>query len=121
VIELNEAFAAQAIAVMRDLGLPADKTNPNGAASSGIDRRDRLYADREARYEPERISGRHARCDRRRSRHRRDIREVVRTRSQTERPPIHAHDAVPGDAEEVTKVAERHQVPVVGGGFGDSA
>ncbi len=31
-IESNEAFAAQAIAVMRDLGLPADKTNPNGGA-----------------------------------------------------------------------------------------
>ncbi|MEO9528483.1 3-oxoadipyl-CoA thiolase [Roseibium sp.] len=34
VIELNEAFAAQAIAVMRDLGLPedADFVNPNGGA-----------------------------------------------------------------------------------------
>jgi acetyl-CoA C-acetyltransferase len=31
VIELNEAFAAQAIAVMRDLDLPADRTNPNGS------------------------------------------------------------------------------------------
>ena len=31
-IESNEAFAAQAIAVARDLGLPADKTNPNGGA-----------------------------------------------------------------------------------------
>jgi acetyl-CoA C-acetyltransferase len=34
VIELNEAFAAQAIAVMRDLDLPADKTNPNGSGIS---------------------------------------------------------------------------------------
>lgn len=34
VIELNEAFAAQAIAVMRDLELPADKTNPNGSGIS---------------------------------------------------------------------------------------
>jgi len=34
VIELNEAFAAQAIAVMRDLGLPADKTNPVGSGIS---------------------------------------------------------------------------------------
>jgi acetyl-CoA C-acetyltransferase len=34
VIELNEAFAAQVIAVMRDLGLPADKTNPNGSGIS---------------------------------------------------------------------------------------
>ncbi|WP_413498399.1 3-oxoadipyl-CoA thiolase [Buttiauxella gaviniae] len=34
VIELNEAFAAQALAVMRDLGLPddADHVNPNGGA-----------------------------------------------------------------------------------------
>jgi acetyl-CoA C-acetyltransferase len=34
VIELNEAFAAQAIAVMRELGLPARKTNPNGSGIS---------------------------------------------------------------------------------------
>lgn len=34
VIELNEAFAAQALAVMRDLGLPDDaaQVNPNGGA-----------------------------------------------------------------------------------------
>ncbi len=32
VIESNEAFASQAIAVAKDLGLPADKTNPNGGA-----------------------------------------------------------------------------------------
>lgn len=32
VIESNEAFAAQAIAVAKGLGLPADKTNPNGGA-----------------------------------------------------------------------------------------
>jgi acetyl-CoA acetyltransferase family protein len=34
VIELNEAFAAQALAVMRDLGLPDDAphVNPNGGA-----------------------------------------------------------------------------------------
>jgi acetyl-CoA C-acetyltransferase len=31
VIELNEAFAAQALAVQRELQLPADKTNPNGS------------------------------------------------------------------------------------------
>ncbi|WP_109090364.1 3-oxoadipyl-CoA thiolase [Acinetobacter baumannii] len=36
VIELNEAFAAQALAVTRDLGLPdnSDKVNPNGGAIS---------------------------------------------------------------------------------------
>jgi len=34
VIELNEAFAAQALAVMRDLELPADKTNPVGSGIS---------------------------------------------------------------------------------------
>ncbi|MEL6748209.1 MAG: acetyl-CoA C-acyltransferase, partial [Pseudomonadota bacterium] len=32
VIESNEAFAAQACAVARELGFPADKTNPNGGA-----------------------------------------------------------------------------------------
>ena len=34
VIELNEAFAAQALAVLRDLGLPDDAAhvNPNGGA-----------------------------------------------------------------------------------------
>jgi acetyl-CoA C-acetyltransferase len=32
VIESNEAFAAQACAVARDLGFPAEKVNPNGGA-----------------------------------------------------------------------------------------
>ncbi len=34
VIELNEAFAAQALAVLRQLGLPddAEQVNPNGGA-----------------------------------------------------------------------------------------
>jgi acetyl-CoA C-acetyltransferase len=32
VIESNEAFAAQACAVARDLGFPPDKVNPNGGA-----------------------------------------------------------------------------------------
>ena len=32
VIESNEAFAAQACAVAKSLGLPADRTNPNGGA-----------------------------------------------------------------------------------------
>jgi acetyl-CoA C-acetyltransferase len=34
VLEVNEAFAAQAIAVCRDLGLPMDLTNPNGSGIS---------------------------------------------------------------------------------------
>ena len=34
VIELNEAFAAQALAVIRDLDLPMDRTNPNGSGIS---------------------------------------------------------------------------------------
>jgi acetyl-CoA C-acetyltransferase len=34
VIEVNEAFAAQALAVVRELGLPADRTNPNGSGIS---------------------------------------------------------------------------------------
>ena len=32
VIESNEAFAAQALSVSKELGLPNDKTNPNGGA-----------------------------------------------------------------------------------------
>jgi acetyl-CoA C-acetyltransferase len=62
VIELNEAFAAQVIAVMRDLGLPADKTNPNG---SGISIGHPVAATGciltvKALYELERTSGRYA-------------------------------------------------------------
>jgi acetyl-CoA C-acetyltransferase len=34
VFEVNEAFAAQAAAVMRDLDLPPDRTNPNGSGIS---------------------------------------------------------------------------------------
>lgn len=34
VIELNEAFASQALAVMRDLGLDKEKPNPNGSGIS---------------------------------------------------------------------------------------
>ena len=62
VIELNEAFAAQAIAVVRDLGLSADKTNPNG---SGISIGHPISATGciltvKALYELERTSGRYA-------------------------------------------------------------
>ncbi len=32
--EVNEAFAAQALAVVRELGLPPDRTNPNGSGVS---------------------------------------------------------------------------------------
>jgi acetyl-CoA C-acetyltransferase len=34
VFEVNEAFAAQALAVASDLGLPANRTNPNGSGIS---------------------------------------------------------------------------------------
>ena len=34
VFEVNEAFAAQALAVVRELRLPADRTNPNGSGVS---------------------------------------------------------------------------------------
>ncbi len=34
VFELNEAFAVQALAVVKDLNLPSDKTNPNGSGIS---------------------------------------------------------------------------------------
>jgi acetyl-CoA C-acetyltransferase len=33
-LEVNEAFAAQALAVVKELGLPADRTNPNGSGIS---------------------------------------------------------------------------------------
>jgi acetyl-CoA acyltransferase len=66
VIELNEAFAAQALAVLRELGLPDDapQVNPNGGAiaighplgASGA----RLVAT--ALNELERIKGRYALC-----------------------------------------------------------
>jgi acetyl-CoA C-acetyltransferase len=34
VFEVNEAFAAQALAVVRELDLPSDRTNPNGSGIS---------------------------------------------------------------------------------------
>jgi acetyl-CoA acetyltransferase family protein len=66
VIELNEAFAAQALAVTRDLGLPdgAEHVNPNGGAiaighplgASGA----RLVTT--AMYQLQAIKGRYALC-----------------------------------------------------------
>jgi acetyl-CoA C-acetyltransferase len=60
--EVNEAFAAQAIAVARDLDLPPDKTNPNG---SGISLGHPIGATGciltvKALYELQRIGGRYA-------------------------------------------------------------
>jgi acetyl-CoA C-acetyltransferase len=62
VIELNEAFAAQALAVARELDLPADRTNPNG---SGIGLGHPIGATGailtvKALYELQRIGGRYA-------------------------------------------------------------
>ena len=62
VIEANEAFAAQACAVAKDLGFPADKLNPNG---SGISLGHPIGATGamitvKALYELERIGGRYA-------------------------------------------------------------
>lgn len=62
VIELNEAFAAQALAVMRELDLPADRTNPHG---SGIALGHPIGATGciltvKALYELQRINGRYA-------------------------------------------------------------
>jgi acetyl-CoA C-acetyltransferase len=62
VIELNEAFAAQALAVIRELGLPPEKTNPNG---SGISLGHPIGATGciltvKALYELERTGGRYA-------------------------------------------------------------
>lgn len=62
VIELNEAFAAQALGVIRELDLPMDKTNPHG---SGISLGHPVGASGailtiKALYELERIGGRYA-------------------------------------------------------------
>jgi len=62
VIELNEAFAAQALAVARELDLPGDRTNPNG---SGIGLGHPIGATGavltvKALYELQRIEGRYA-------------------------------------------------------------
>jgi acetyl-CoA C-acetyltransferase len=60
--EVNEAFAAQALAVVRELGLPPDRTNPNG---SGISLGHPIAATGailavKALYELRRIDGRYA-------------------------------------------------------------
>jgi acetyl-CoA C-acetyltransferase len=62
VFEVNEAFAAQALAVARDLELPPDRTNPNG---SGISLGHPIGATGcilavKALYELQRIGGRYA-------------------------------------------------------------
>lgn len=62
IFELNEAFAAQALAVIKDLNLPMDRTNPNG---SGISLGHPIGATGciltvKALYELERIGGRFA-------------------------------------------------------------
>jgi acetyl-CoA C-acetyltransferase len=62
VFEVNEAFAAQALAVQRDLELPMARTNPNG---SGISLGHPIGATGcilalKALYELERIGGRYA-------------------------------------------------------------
>ena len=62
VIELNEAFAAQALGVIRELDLPMDRTNPNG---SGISLGHPVGASGsiltvKALYELQRIGGRYA-------------------------------------------------------------
>jgi acetyl-CoA C-acetyltransferase len=62
VFEVNEAFAAQALAVANELGLPPERTNPNG---SGISLGHPLGATGailvvKALYELRRTSGRYA-------------------------------------------------------------
>ena len=66
VIELNEAFAAQALAVLRQLGLPddAERVNPNGGAIAlghplGMSGARLALA---ALFELERRAGRYALC-----------------------------------------------------------
>jgi acetyl-CoA C-acetyltransferase len=62
VFEVNEAFAAQALAVIRELGLPPERTNPNG---SGISLGHPVAATGailtvKALYELKRVSGQYA-------------------------------------------------------------
>jgi acetyl-CoA C-acetyltransferase len=60
--EVNEAFAAQALAVIRELGLPQDRTNPNGSGVSlghPIGATGAILAVK-ALYELRRTGGRHA-------------------------------------------------------------
>ena len=62
VIESNEAFAAQACAVAKDLGFDPAKTNPNGPAFRSAIRwaRPATMLAVKALYELERIGGRYA-------------------------------------------------------------
>ena len=62
VFEVNEAFAAQALAVVRELGLPPDRVNPNGSGISlghPIGATGAILAVK-ALYELRRIGGRYA-------------------------------------------------------------
>ncbi|HEX8005121.1 MAG TPA: acetyl-CoA C-acyltransferase family protein [Trebonia sp.] len=62
VFEVNEAFAAQALAVVRELGLPPERTNPNGSGISlghPIGATGAILAVK-ALYELKRIGGRYA-------------------------------------------------------------
>ena len=62
VFEVNEAFAAQALAVVRELGLPPERTNPNGSGISlghPIGATGAILAVK-ALYELHRTSGRYA-------------------------------------------------------------
>ena len=90
VFEVNEAFAAQALAVVRELGLPLDRTNPNGSGISlghpvGGHRR---HPDRQGALRAE--AGIRALCarhhvHRRRPGHRCDLRADVITRRELSR------------------------------------
>jgi acetyl-CoA C-acetyltransferase len=62
VVELNEAFAAQAVAVIRDAGLDPARTNPNGGAIAlghPVGATAAILTVK-AMYELERVGGRHA-------------------------------------------------------------
>ncbi len=59
---MNEAFAAQALAVIRELGLPPERTNPNGSGVSlghPIGATGAILAVK-ALYELRRVGGRYA-------------------------------------------------------------
>ena len=104
VFEVNEAFAAQALAVVRELGLPPDRTNPNGSGISlghPIGATGAILAVK-ALYELRRTGGQLRaghHVHRRRPGHRRDLREGMSSPSTGEA----SHHREPPGAREHTR------------------
>src|SRR5262249_39680630 len=101
VFEVNEAFAAQALAVCRRLELPPERTNPNGSGISlGHARRHRLPPDHQGAVRAEadrRPAGAGDHVHRRRPGHRGHLRATVtgwRTKHSSFSKWRHGHGAV---------------------------